>query len=231
VVSVRGSGARPGVCRDGSSSRDTTAAVKARSIAALGLSTLVFAGTFVVVGACSTANMTTYAPVDEKTKYSADILLSAAEKAAEDQGFRVVAGEGSSTFDTREKEVATSSIPRLSYKYTFHVETTSGQLVINSTCSKNSSTSEAEFSDCGDDRPALVVQQQAALRKHILERAKLEQERSPDFGGFGETEHEAADAGTPAPKGEDKASAAEEKSADDKDSPPKGKAKASRKKK
>jgi len=138
--------------------------------------------------------MTTYAPVNEKTKYSDDVLLSAAKGAAEELGFRVVAGEGSSTFDTREKEVATSSIPRLSYKYTFHVETTHGELLIQSTCIANSTTGESEFKDCGDDRPERVVQLQAALRKRTLERAKTEQANAPDFSNFGEPEA-APDAG------------------------------------
>lgn len=152
------------------------------------------AGAVTFAGACSTANMTTYAPVDEKTKYSDDVLLSAAKGAAEELGFRVVAGEGSSTFDTREKEVATSSIPRLSYKYTFHVETTHGELLIQSTCIKNSTTAESDFNDCGDDRPERVVQLQAALRKRTLERAKTEQANAPDFSNFGEPEA-APDAG------------------------------------
>jgi hypothetical protein len=147
----------------------------------------------IVVGvACSTANMTTYAPVDEKTKYPADVLLTAAEKTAEDLGLRVIAGEGSSTFDTREKEVATSSIPRLSYKYSFHVETTAGILSIQANCSSNSTTDESDYTDCGDDRPAQVVKLQAALRKGTLDRAKTEQAQNADFAGFGEG---SADAG------------------------------------
>jgi hypothetical protein len=162
----------------------------------VGLCMVAFASAVTFAGACSTANMTTYAPVDEKTKYSDDVLLSAAKGAAEELGFRVVAGEGSSTFDTREKEVATSSIPRLSYKYTFHVETTHGNLLIQTTCIANSTTAESDFKDCGDDRPARVVQLQAALRKRTLERAKTEQSRAPDFTGFGEPEA-APDAGKP----------------------------------
>jgi hypothetical protein len=162
----------------------------------MGLCAVALAGALTFAGACSTANMTTYAPVNEKTKYSDDVLLSAAKGAAEELGFRVVAGEGSTTFDTREKEVATSSIPRLSYKYTFHVETSHGELVIQSTCVANSTTSEAEFKECGDDRPARVVQLQTALHKRTLERAKTEQARAPDFSGFGEPEA-APDAGKP----------------------------------
>ena len=159
--------------------------------------------------------MTTYAPVNETTKYSEDVLFTAAEKAAEDIGLRPVSGEGSTTFDTREKEVATSSIPRLSYKFSFHVETTGGVLVITANCSKNSTTNESTFGDCGDDRPERVVDLQAALMKHTLERAKTEQARSPDFAGFGEAEHE-ADAGKASSKDDDKASSGKGASADDK---------------
>jgi hypothetical protein len=188
-------------------------------------------GAMVLAAACSTANMTTYAPVDEKTKYSDDVLLSAAKGAAEELGFRVVAGEGSSTFDTREKEVATSSIPRLSYKYTFHVETTHGNLVIQSTCLANSTTAEADFKDCGDDRPARVVQLQAALRKRTLERAKTEQSRSPDFSGFGEPEA-APDAGKPQEeKAASKSKSDKGSSSDDAKGSAKSKAKPSAKKK
>jgi len=144
--------------------------------------------------ACTTAHMTTYAPVNDKTKYSEDVLFSAAEKAAEQLGFRVVASEGSATFDTREKEVATSSIPRLSYKYSFHVEATHGELVIQASCSQNSTTSETEFKDCGDDRPARVVQLQSELHERTLELAKTEQANAPDFRGFGEPEPDAGKA-------------------------------------
>jgi hypothetical protein len=148
---------------------------------------------FVVV-ACSTANMTSYTPVEEKTKYKEDTLFRAARDAAEDLGFVVTAGEGSSTFDTREKQVATSSIPRLSYKYTFHVETSGGVLSIKASCSKNSTTNESEFSDCGDDRPKRVVDLQEKLHQLTLKRAVKDQDRAPDFSHFGEAE-EAPDAG------------------------------------
>src|SRR5689334_25008598 len=116
--------------------------------------------------------MTSYTPVEEKTKYKEDTLFRSARDAAEELGFVVTAGEGSATFDTREKEVATSSIPRLSYKYSFHVETQGGVLSIKATCSKNSTTNESEFKDCGADRPQRVVDLQAKLHKLTLARAK-----------------------------------------------------------
>jgi hypothetical protein len=179
---------------------------------------------FVIAGACTTANMTDYTPVNEQTKFSEDALYRGARDAAEHLDLRVQAGEGGTSFDTREKQVATSSIPRLSYKFSFHVETSGGMLVIKANCVKNSTTSESEFSDCGDDRPAKVVELQAALRKQALERAKANESNSADFGHFGEPE-EAPDAGKGAGKDEEKASAssksdkkAEDKKAEDKKS-------------
>ena len=190
---------------------------------------IALAGALTIAGACSTAHMTTYVPVNEKTKYDDDVLLSAARGAAEELGFQVVVSEGSSTFDTREKEVSTSSIPRLSYKYTFHVDTTHGELVINSTCIANSTTNESEFKECGDDRPSRVVQLQGMLRKRTLERAKTEQSRTPDFTGFGEPEA-APDAGKPQ---EEKAASKSktDKGSDDAKDSAKSKSKTSAKKK
>jgi hypothetical protein len=218
--------------------------VKAGHIAGFELRTAIAGAAFalaalVVVVACSTANMTTYAAVDERTKFSEDTLYRAARDAAEELGLAVTAGEGSATFDTREKEVATSGVPRLSYKFTFHVETTGGNLVIRATCMKNSSMSEDSFSDCGDDRPERVVKLQAALRKRTLERAKTDESKSPDFTGFGEPEKDDADAGKPAAKGSDKAAPSDAKSKDAKgkddakadDAKGKAKPKASAKKK
>jgi len=175
--------------------------VKARFIAGF------VASVFFAV-ACSTANMTSYTPVEEKTKYKEDTLFRSARDAAEELGFVVTAGEGSATFDTREKEVATSSIPRLSYKYTFHVETQGGVLSIKATCSKNSTTNESEFKDCGDDRPKRVVEFQEKLHKLTLARAKKNQDNSPDWSHFGEPEEsdsdKTADKADKGDKGDDK---------------------------
>ena len=158
----------------------------------------------VIAGACTTANMTDYTPVNEKTKFSEDVLYRAARDTAEHLDLRVQAGDNGTTFDTREKQVATSSIPRLSYKFSFHVETSGGVLAIKANCVKNSTTSESEFSDCGDDRPARVVELQAALRKQTLERAKADNSNSSDFAHFGEPEE--ADAGKASSKKDEKAS-------------------------
>jgi hypothetical protein len=185
--------------------------VKARFIAGF------VASVFFAV-ACSTANMTSYTPVEEKTKYKEDTLFRSARDAAEELGFVVTAGEGSATFDTREKEVATSSIPRLSYKYTFHVETQGGVLSIKATCSKNSTTNEGEFKDCGDDRPKRVVDLQEKLHKLTLARAKKNKDNSPDWSHFGEPEEsdsdKTADKDDKSDKGDDKSDKSDKKSAD-----------------
>ena len=149
---------------------------------------------------CSTANMTSYSPVSEKTKFSSESLHRAARDAAEHLGYRPRGDDaGSEIIDTREKEVAVSSVPRLSYKYSFHIETTSGLLSINALCTKNSATSEKTFSDCGSDRPARVVDELGLLRKRILELAATVEARTPDWKGFGETTSP-ADAGASATK-------------------------------
>jgi hypothetical protein len=185
--------------------------VKARFIAGF------VASVFFAV-ACSTANMTSYTPVEEKTKYKEDTLFRSARDAAEELGFVVTAGEGSATFDTREKQVATSSIPRLSYKYTFHVETAGGVLSIKTTCSKNSTTNESEFKDCGDDRPKRVIEFQEKLHKLTLARAKKNQDNSPDWSHFGEPEEsdsdKTADKDDKSDKGDDKADKSDKKSDD-----------------
>lgn len=117
--------------------------------------------------------MDAYTPVKEKTRYDADQLLSAAEQSMRDLGYRTVKLDRSShRVSTREKEVGYSSVPRLSYKYSFQVETTGGQLVIEADCKMNSAMSREKFSDCGDERPDRVLDELAALRKAILEEAK-----------------------------------------------------------
>ena len=189
--------------------------MKARFISRIEMRCAALAASAVLVaGACTTANMTDYSPVNEKTKFSEDVLFRAARDAAEHLDMRVQAGDSGTSFDTREKEVATSSIPRLSYKFSFHVETSGGMLVIKANCVKNSTTSEAEFSDCGDDRPAKVVELQAALRKQALERAKADDSNSADFGHFGEPEEAAPDGGKGSGKGNPKASSDESSKGD-----------------
>ncbi|HEX7671905.1 MAG TPA: hypothetical protein VF395_20060, partial [Polyangiaceae bacterium] len=125
---------------------------------------------------------------NEQTKFSADSLYSAARDAADQLKYVPRADPQSHSIDTREKEVATSSIPRLSYKYSFHIETSGGLLSITAACTKNSATSEATYSECGDDRPERVVQELAALKKRTLELAPKVEANAPDWGSFGKAE-------------------------------------------
>src|SRR5690349_18169804 len=111
-------------------------------------------GSALFAAACGGASMTTYTPVNQKTKYSEDSLFEASRKGAENLGYIAKTGDNSShSLDTREKEVAVSSVPRLSYRYSFHIETAGGVLAITTTCTQNSATNEHKFDDCGSDRP------------------------------------------------------------------------------
>jgi hypothetical protein len=153
---------------------------------------LTIASTLGVALGCAGANMTTYAPVSQKTKFSEDSLYSAARDAAEQLGYNPRVADGQShSLDTREQQVAISNVPRLSYKYSFHIETGGGVLSIAAACVKNSATSEKTFSDCGDDRPERVVHAQSALKKRILELAPRADANTPDWGSFGKPEAEA----------------------------------------
>jgi hypothetical protein len=147
--------------------------------------------TLAYVTGCGTAGMTTYTPVHQKTKYSADSLHIAARDAIDQLGYQPAGGDaGAHVIETREKQVATSSIPRLSYKYTFKIETTNGVLEINATCVQNSATSEATFKDCGDDRPQRVVNEQKKLVKRILEIAPNAESKNVNWEGYGQPEPE-----------------------------------------
>jgi hypothetical protein len=141
-----------------------------------------------VVG-CGGAGMNTYTPVHQKTKYSADSLHIAARDAIDQLGYQPAGGdEGAHVIETREKQVAVSSIPRLSYKYAFKIETTNGVLEINSTCVENSATSENSFKDCGDDRPQRVINEQKKLLKRILEIAPNAESKNVNWEGYGQPE-------------------------------------------
>lgn len=140
---------------------------------------------------CGTAGMTTYAPVQQKTKYSADALHIAARDAIDQLGYQPAGGDASAhVIETREKQVATSSIPRLSYKYSFKIETSNGILEISATCVQNSATSETTFKDCGDDRPQRVVNEQKKLAKRILENAPNAESKNVDWSNYGQPEPE-----------------------------------------
>jgi hypothetical protein len=145
----------------------------------------------VYVAGCGTAGMTTYTPVHQKTKYSPDSLHIAARDAIDQLGYAPAGGDaGAHVIETREKQVATSSIPRLSYKYSFKIETSNGVLQIEATCVQNSATSESTFKDCGDDRPQRVVNEQKKLAKRILEIAPNAEAKNVNWEGYGEPEPE-----------------------------------------
>jgi hypothetical protein len=140
---------------------------------------------------CGGAGMNTYTPVHQKTKYSADSLHIAARDAIDQLGYQPAGSDAQAhVIETREKQIAVSSIPRLSYKYAFKIETANGVLEINATCVQNSATSENSFQDCGDDRPQRVINEQKKLLKRILEIAPNAESKNVNWEGFGQPEPE-----------------------------------------
>jgi len=169
----------------------------------------------VSITGCGTAGMTTYTPVHQKTKYSADALHIAARDAIDQLGYQPAGGDaGAHVIETREKQVATSSIPRLSYKYAFKIETTNGVLEIDATCVQNSATSESTFKECGDDRPQRVVNEQKKLLKRILENAPNAESKNVDWSNYGQPEPEPAKEEEKADKKADKKEEKADKKAD-----------------
>lgn len=145
----------------------------------------------VFAAGCGGAGMNTYTPVHQKTKYSADSLHIAARDAIDQLGYQPAGGDNEAhVIETREKQVAVSSIPRLSYKYAFKIETTNGVLEINASCVENSATNENSFKDCGDDRPQRVINEQKKLVKRILEIAPNAESKNVNWEGFGQPEPE-----------------------------------------
>lgn len=123
-----------------------------------------------LMSACGGAGMEANTPVNEKTKFRDDQLFGAAERAIEKLGYYPVNPDAEQlTVDTREKEVGYSSVPRLSYKYTFHIEVKQGTLHISSTCKQNTAMKREEFGDCGDERPQRVLDEQEQLKQTILQ--------------------------------------------------------------
>jgi len=118
------------------------------------------------------AGMTAYQPVNEKTKLSSDDLFSASVKALEARDYVATTEPDRYYIETREKEVAVSSVPRLSYKYTWQIQTKDSTLSITATCKENSSTERTKFEDCGDERPDRLIKEQKELHEDILKRAK-----------------------------------------------------------
>ena len=148
-------------------------------------------GALVYAAGCGGAGMNTYTPVHQKTKYSADSLHIAARDALDQLGYQPAGGDSEAhVLETREKSVAISSIPRLSYRYSFKIETAKGILEINSTCVQNSATSESTFKDCGDDRPQRVINEQRKLVKRILEIAPNAESKNVNWEGYGQPEPE-----------------------------------------
>ena len=130
---------------------------------------------------CAGAGMEAYTPTNTKTKHSEDVLLEASTRAVEKLDHMVAnRNRDAYTLETREREVAVSSVPKLSYKYSFQIFTKGGVLRIQSTCVENSSMERTEFEDCGEDRPEKVNQEQQALEKKILEIA-AKMEEAPAF--------------------------------------------------
>ena len=118
------------------------------------------------------AGMKSYQPANEKTKYSEDDLFTASVNALEARDYVAIPDRERYAIETREKEVFVSSVPRLSYKYTFQIQTKGSTLSINTTCKQNSATARTEFSDCGEERPERLIKEQKLLQEDIMKRAK-----------------------------------------------------------
>src|SRR5687767_7712218 len=125
------------------------------------------------LSACAGAEMEPYLPTAQKTKIAPETLFSASTKALEDKGYVTTNADPERySVETREKETAISSVPRLSYKYSWKIVTAGGTLAISSSCKQNSSMAREKFEDCGDERPKRLRDEQEELRSEILERAK-----------------------------------------------------------
>jgi len=117
--------------------------------------------------------MVSYTPVQEKTKLSSDALFQAASSVLEEKGHPITDRDSTTyTIKTREKEIAVSTVPMLSYKYQYTVVTKDNTLTITTTCRQNSSMKRTEFEDCGDERPSRVVDETEKIKTAILDKAK-----------------------------------------------------------
>ena len=143
-----------------------------RSVSSVTLGTALLAASALSSVACSPSGMRAYTPVEEKTKFSGEALHLATRKTFEMSEHPIVLNDpGSGTITTRLKEIATSSVPRLSYRYSYKVGTQGGVLTIDTTCTQNSTMAPTEFTDCGADRPGRIGLEQTTLRDKILKRA------------------------------------------------------------
>jgi hypothetical protein len=77
---------------------------------------------------------------------------------------------------SREREVSTSSIPKLGYRYQWTIKSAGGKLSISVSCEENSVMDEKKFEECGDEVPAAIADDQEQLHHKILVIAK-------DWGG------------------------------------------------
>jgi hypothetical protein len=146
------------------------------------------------------ASMKSYQPVNEKTKLSEDDLFRASVSALEARDYIAISDRDRYFVETREKEVAVSSVPRLSYKYTWQIQTKDSTLSITSTCKENSSTQRTVFDDCGDERPEKLLEEQAELQRDIMERAKHASAPEPDYEDPPVEEAKAAESKKPGKK-------------------------------
>ena len=122
---------------------------------------------------CTTTDMRPYTPVEKKTKHSADQLIAAAREVLQNEDYVVISSEEEiHSFTTREKEYFVSSVPRLAYKYAWQVDTRGGTLRLSATCKKNSALERKDYQSCGEQRPRRVIDEQKALEKAILAKAK-----------------------------------------------------------
>ncbi len=87
---------------------------------------LIIVLTAVPILGCTTEEMRAYTPVKEKTRMSEDVLLTAARRSLDANRFVAIEKSEPYSLTTREKEVFTSSVPRLAYRYTFDIMTEGG---------------------------------------------------------------------------------------------------------
>jgi hypothetical protein len=121
---------------------------------------------------CGGADMKTYTPVKEKTKFAPEVLFTASQRAIEASGHVTTEIDREKyTLETRQKEVFVSSVPRLSYRYRYRVSTTGGILTLDTDCQQNSAMNRTEYESCGEERPKRLIEEQDEIKQKILELA------------------------------------------------------------
>lgn len=125
-----------------------------------------------LITGCGGADMKTYVPVKEKTKHAPEVLFTASQRALEASGHVTTEIDREKyTLETRQKEVAVSSVPRLSYRYRYRLSTAGGILMMDTDCQQNSAMNRTEYESCGDERPRRLIDEQEEIKKKILELA------------------------------------------------------------